>query len=102
MSIQGSSPAAASLGVDPDKAGDDLIRLVLTLVETVRQLIERQAIRRVDSGSLSNEEIERLGLALLRLDERMTELKQHFGLSDDDLALRLGSFRELADEVALG
>ena len=96
------SPAASSICVDHDKTGDDLVRLVLVLVETVRQLVERQAIRRVDSGTLSDEEVERLGLALLRLEERMTELKQHFGLSDDDLSLRLGPFHELAEEVRHG
>lgn len=95
-------PVASKLCVDPDKTGDDLVRLVLVLVETVRQLVERQAIRRVDSGTLSDEEVERLGLALLRLEERMTELKEHFCLSDDDLALRLGPFHELAEEVRHG
>jgi hypothetical protein len=94
--------ASAGVCVDPDKTGDDLIRLVLVLVETVRQLVERQAIRRVDSGTLSENEVERLGLALLRLEERMTELKEHFGLNDNDLALRLGPFHELADELRHG
>lgn len=95
-------PAASTVCVDPDKTGDDLVRLVLVLVETVRQLVEKQAIRRVDSGTLNEEEIERLGLALLRLEERMTELKEHFGLTDDDLALRLGGFHELAGEARHG
>ena len=92
---------AAAIGIDPETAGDDLVKLVLVLVETVRQLIERQAIRRVDTGSLSEAEVERLGLALLKLEERMTELKKHFGLSDEDLALRLGSFQELVEEARL-
>ncbi len=94
--------SAAKICVDPDRTGDDLIRLVLVLVETIRQLVEKQAIRRVDSGTLSDDEIERLGLVLLRLEERMTELKDHFGLSNDDLALRLGGLRELADEAFHG
>jgi hypothetical protein len=92
-------PALSGICVDPDKTGDDLVRLVLVLMETIRQLVERQAIRRVDSGSLSEDEVERLGLALLRLEERMTGLKEHFGLSDDDLALRVGLFHELVDDV---
>ena len=83
-------------------ASDDLATLILALVETIRQLVERQAIRRVDSGSLSDEQVERLGLALLRLEEQMAELKAHFGVSDDDLALTLGPFHELIDEVRLG
>lgn len=95
-------PAASKVCVDPDKTGDDLVRLVLVLVETVRQLVEKQAIRRVDSGTLNEDEIERLGLALLRLEERMTDLKEHFGLTDDDLALRLGGFHDLADEARHG
>ena len=95
-------PTGSAVCVDPDKTGDDLARLVLVLVETIRQLVEKQAIRRVDSGTLNDEEIERLGLALLRLEERMTELKVHFGLTDDDLALRLGGFHDIADEARHG
>jgi hypothetical protein len=95
-------PPGSAVCVDPDKTGDDLARLVLVVVDTVRQLVEKQAIRRVDSGTLNEEEIERLGLALLRLEERMTELKEHFGLTDDDLALRLGGFHDIADEVRHG
>jgi len=95
-------PAGSPVCVDHDKTGDDLARLVLVLVETIRQLVEKQAIRRVDSGTLTEEEIERLGLALLRLEERMTELKVHFGLTDDDLALRLGGFHDIADEARHG
>ena len=77
------------LATDGGGAGDDLVRLVLTLVETLRQLVELQAIRRVEGGHLTDDEIERLGLALLRLEQRMDELKIHFGLQDEDLALRL-------------
>ena len=74
------------------------MRLVLALVETLRQLVERQAIRRVEGGHLSDDEIERLGLTLARLEQRMEELKVHFGLQDDDLALRL-DLGDLADIV---
>jgi len=95
-------PAGSAVCVDPDKTGDDLARLVLVLVETIRQLVEKQAIRRVDSGTLTEEEIERLGIALLRLEERMGELKEHFGLTDDDLVLRLGGFHDIADEARHG
>jgi hypothetical protein len=96
-------PATAEGGrADPDTTGDDLARLVLVVVDTVRQLVEKQAIRRVDSGTLTDDEIERLGIALLRLEERMAELKEHFGLTDDDLALRLGGFQDLANETRNG
>ena len=74
---------------DGETAADDLVRLVLALAETLRQLVERQAIRRVDAGHLSDDEVERLGLALLRLEQRMDELKAHFGLQNEDLCLRL-------------
>ncbi len=63
---------------------------MLTLVELLRELLERQALRRIDGGSLSAEEIERLGLTFLRLSQEMDRLKQEFGLSDEDLNLDLG------------
>ena len=66
------------------------MQLVLTLMELIRELLERQALRRIDGGSLTAEEIERLGLTFLRLSEEMDRLKQQFGLSDDDLNLDLG------------
>jgi len=95
-------PATPEGRANSDTTGDDLARLVLVVVDTVRQLVEKQAIRRVDSGTLNEDEIERLGIALLRLEERMTELKEHFGLTDDDLALRLGGFQDLANETRHG
>src|SRR5262245_65732338 len=82
-------PMPSRLATDGETAADDLVRLVLALVETLRQLIERQAIRRVEGGHLRDDDIERLGLALLRLEQRMAELKPHFGLQDEDLSLRL-------------
>jgi len=88
------------IAIDHETAADDLVRLVLALVETLRQLVERQAIRRVDNGQLSEDEVERLGLTLMRLEQRMTELKTHFGLEDDDLALRLGSLEEFVNAPA--
>jgi hypothetical protein len=87
---------------DRDRTGDDLVKLVLILVDTVRQLVEKQAIRRVEAGSLSEDEIERLGLALLALDERMGELKAYFKFTDEDLVLQLGGFRDLANEARHG
>lgn len=77
------------IDIDPEKVEQGLVKLVLMLVETVRQVVERQAIRRVEGGTLSEEETERLGLALLRLEEKMAELRQHFGLDDADLDLKL-------------
>lgn len=77
------------IDIDPEKVEQGLVKLVLMLVETVRQVVERQAIRRVEGGTLSEEETERLGLALLRLEEKMAELRQHFGLDEADLDLKL-------------
>lgn len=83
------------INVQPDSASKELGRLVLTLVEVVRKVLEHQAVRRMDSGALSPEEIERLGLALLRLNERMEELKSAFGLRDEDLDIDLGPLGRL-------
>ncbi|MBV9237062.1 MAG: gas vesicle protein K [Xanthobacteraceae bacterium] len=82
---------------NPDTAADDLVRLVLSLVDTVRQLVERQAIRRVEGGHLSDDQIERLGMTLLQLEQRMTEMKSLFGLENEDLTLRLGALQDLMD-----
>lgn len=77
-------------------AGDEkdpargLAQLVLTVVELLRELMERQAIRRVDSGELSEEQVERLGQALIALDDRMTQLCEDFGFERGDLNLDLG------------
>jgi hypothetical protein len=80
---------------DPEKLERGLAQLVLTLIELLRQLMERQAVRRVDAGDLTDEEIERLGQALLGLEQRMAELKDIFGLTDDDLNLNLGPLGDL-------
>ncbi|MEX2153133.1 MAG: gas vesicle protein K [Gemmatimonadaceae bacterium] len=83
------------INAQPDSAGQELGRLVLTLVEVVRKVLEHQAVRRMDSGTLSPEEIEKLGLALLRLSERMAELKAAFGLRDEELDIDLGPLGRL-------
>ena len=72
-----------------------LAQLVLTLIELLRQLMERQAVRRIDAGGLSDDQIERLGQALMGLEQRMDELKDIFGLSDDDLNINLGPLGDL-------
>lgn len=78
------------LDVDPDKAGRDLVGLVLTVVELLRQLMERQAIRRVEEGGLTDDQVERIGTTLMMLDQRMNELCDQHGLDRDDLNLDLG------------
>jgi hypothetical protein len=76
--------------MDPESVERGLVGLVLTIVELLRQLMERQAVRRIEQGDLSDEQIEKLGLTLLALEERMDELRDHFGLTPDDLNIDLG------------
>lgn len=78
------------LALDPDDMRRGIGRLVLALLEMLRQLLERQALRRVDSGSLTDAEVERLGLALSRLGEELVWLRQQFGLTEADTQLDLG------------
>src|SRR6201989_1123244 len=73
------------INADPEHVEQGLARLVLTVVELLREVLEHQAIRRMDGGGLSDAEVERLGLALLKLNQRMDELKGIFGLTDEDL-----------------
>jgi Gas vesicle protein K len=78
------------LETDAEQVERDLVRLVLTVVELVRQLMERQALRRVDAGDLPEEKVEELGLALMRLEEAMKELQERFDIDARDLNLDLG------------
>jgi hypothetical protein len=80
---------------DPENVERGLAQLVLTLVELLRQLMERQALRRVEAGNLDEETIERLGRTLMALEARMEELKETFGLEDEDLNLDLGPLGRL-------
>ncbi|MBS1205217.1 MAG: gas vesicle protein [Proteobacteria bacterium] len=83
------------IDIDGERVRDGLAQLVLTLVKLLHELLERQAIRRMDSGSLDDEEIERLGLALMRQDEELAHLCDIFGFKDDDLNLDLGPLGRL-------
>ena len=79
------------IDVDPEDVERGLAGLVLGLVELLRQVLEKQAVRRMEGGSLTDEEIERVGLALMRLERKVRELAEQFGLSEDDLRLGLGA-----------
>lgn len=81
------------ISADPEIVENGLAKLVLSIVELVRRLLEKQALRRMDAGNLSEEEIERLGSALMKLEEKMAELKRAFHLSDEDLNLDLGPLK---------
>jgi hypothetical protein len=76
----------------------ELLKLVLTIVELVRQLMERQAIRRMEEGDLRAEQVEELGLGLMRLEEAMTALREQFGLTAGDLNIDLGPLGSLLSE----
>jgi len=80
---------------DPDDVRKSVARLVLTLVEFIRQLLERQAIRRMDAGTLSEDETEAVGLALMRLEETVRDLGAQFGIAPEDLNLDLGPVGKL-------
>ncbi|KOV58079.1 gas vesicle protein K [Streptomyces sp. MMG1121] len=81
---------ARRIRTDPDTVERDLVRLVLTLVELLRQLMERQALHRVDQGDLTEEQEERLGSTLMILHDRMADLCTRYGLKMEDLNLDLG------------
>jgi hypothetical protein len=83
------------VSADPEQVERGLAQLVLTLIELLRQLMERQALRRMEQGTLSDEQIERLGLTFMRLAQRMEELKAEFDLRDEDLNLDLGPLGRL-------
>jgi len=92
---QAESALPRRINADPEGVERGLAKLVLTLIELVRQLLERQALRRIEAGSLSDGEIERLGQTFLKLDARMAELKQVFKLEEEDLNLNLGPLGDL-------
>ncbi|MCS6882486.1 MAG: gas vesicle protein K [Oscillochloridaceae bacterium] len=83
------------IDADPEGVERGLARLVLTLIELLRQLMERQALRRIERGTISDEEIERLGETFMRLERRMEELKGIFGLEGEELNLNLGPLGNL-------
>jgi hypothetical protein len=88
--MSGPSKIAQRLETDAESVERDLLTLVLTVVELIRQLMERQALRRVEDGDLTDEQTEALGLGLMRLDEAMTELRGRYGISASDLNIDLG------------
>jgi hypothetical protein len=83
------------VSADPETVERGLVQLVLTIVELLRQLMERQAVRRLDAGAMTPEETERVGLTLMLLEKRMGELRDHFGLTPEDLNLDLGPLGKL-------
>ncbi|HET7322149.1 MAG TPA: gas vesicle protein K [Longimicrobiaceae bacterium] len=80
----------SAVDIDPDTVGQDLARLVLTLVELLRRVVEHQAVRRMEDPDLSDDQVERMGTALWRLEEKMEEIKAAFGLAGEELNIDLG------------
>lgn len=91
--VRGALPSRIDVTADGVEHG--LAQLVLTLVEFLRQVLERQAVRRMEGGSLSEEEVERVGLALMKLEEKVHELADQFGLQPADLNINLGPLGDL-------
>lgn len=83
------------IDLDAEKVEHGLVQLVLSVLELVRQLMEKQALRRIEGGDLTGEQIEKLGNTLMRLEEKMAELTEHFEISD--LNIDLGPLGSLLD-----
>ncbi|MEH1015246.1 gas vesicle protein K [Micromonospora sp. CPCC 206060] len=84
------TPLAPRIELDRDSVERGLGSLVLTVIELLRQLVERQALHRVDLGDLTDEQVERIGTTLMALEEQMIGLREYFGLAPEDLNLDLG------------
>ena len=83
------------IDANPKNVERGLAKLVLTLVELIRKLLEKQAMRRIEGGSLTDEEIEEIGETLMKLENKLQELKEIFGLKDEDLNINLGPLGDL-------
>ncbi len=95
MAIDGLTTAPRRISLDPESVQNGLGQLVLTLVKLLHELLEKQAIRRLESGGLSDDQVERLGMTLLRQSEEIARLRDVFGLKDEDLNLDLGPLGKL-------
>lgn len=99
--IDGMEPASGTsqrIDCSPENIEQGLAKLVLSLIELLRQLLERQAIRRMEGGTLSDEQVEQMGEALMTLENKIRELAQNFGLTPADLNLDLGPLGRLLDK----
>lgn len=83
------------LPLNSNNVEQGLAKLVLTIIELLRQLMERQAMRRVESDTLTDDQLEELGLTLMRLEEKIAELKMIFGLENEELNIELGPLGKL-------
>ncbi|MFA5179677.1 MAG: gas vesicle protein K [Syntrophales bacterium] len=95
QSLRSNKPSPRRLNLDHEKTKNGLAQLVLTVVKLLHELLEKQALRRIDGGGLTDAEIERLGFTLMRQSEEITRISREFGLKDDDLNLDLGPLGKL-------
>ena len=95
MAPQANRATSRRMNLDADKKKNGLAQLVLTVVKLLHELLEKQAIRRIDGGGLTDEEIERLGFTLMRQSEEIARISHEFGLKEDDLNLDLGPLGKL-------
>ena len=95
MAPQGNRASSRRMNLDEEKKKNGLAQLVLTVVKLLHELLEKQAIRRIDAGNLTDEEIERLGLTLMRQSGEISRIAREFGLEDDDLNIDLGPLGKL-------
>ncbi len=85
------------LNLNPENAGNGLVTLVLSLINTIREVMEKQALRKIENGELTPQKIEEVGATFLALEEKMNELKQHFELTDEDLEIDLSKYIKVSD-----
>jgi hypothetical protein len=95
MDVSAALAPGGRIELNPDNVKKGLGRLVLTIVELLRELLERQAVRRMDSGALADDEVERLGVTFMQLAEQVRRLKAEFDLTDEELNLDLGPLGRL-------
>ncbi|MFA1818888.1 gas vesicle protein K [Virgibacillus oceani] len=95
ISLHSNTPKSSKIDLDPEKAEDGLAELVMTVIELLRQIVERHAIRRVEGGTLTEQQIEDVGVALMNLEDKMEELKEVFNLDAEDLNIDLGPLGNL-------
>jgi len=86
------------INADESNVEEGLTKLVLSLVDLLRQLLEKKAVRRIEAGSLTDEQIERMGETFMRIEQKMVQMRTAFGLDEEDLSLSLGPLRDLISE----
>lgn len=85
------------LKLTPENAGNGLVQLVLSLINVIRELMEKQALKKIEANELTPEKIEEMGATFLALEEKMNELKEQFNLTDEDLEIDLKKFIQIED-----